>query len=85
MIARIRAFLSKENEPLRRKVYGLLAPALALLVAKGLITEDVADLIAGGAGYLLLIPVTEWARANVMPFFRNPSPRHLDDGGRKVP
>lgn len=76
MPAALRSFFAKDCEPLRRKLYGVLGPLLAILVAKGIITQDIADIVFGGTGYAVLIPAVEWARANVMPYLRK------DTGGR---
>lgn len=72
-LAAIRRFFSKEDEPLRRRVYFYVVPALALLVTHGILTADQADLVGGLVGYVLLVPVTEWTRSAVSP---TPPGRH---------
>lgn len=72
MLDSIRRFFSKENEPVRRKLYGFVGPVLTLLVAKGYLTDNDADYISGLVGYLLLVPVTEWIRSAVTPFAIKP-------------
>jgi len=67
MTAALRAFFSKEREPVRRKLYGFVGPVLALLVAHGYLTSTDADYLSAIVGSLLLVPVTEWVRSAVAP------------------
>ena len=57
-------------EPLRKYLYGLLAPVVAVLVGYGLVDEDKAGLwIALGTAVLAVIG-TELARQSVTPVHR---------------
>ena len=58
-------FLSKEEEPLRRYVYGVGVGVLTLLVVLGVITDEVAYAIGGFLSLALLVPAVEVARSKV--------------------
>lgn len=56
----------KETEPVRLYIYSILVPALALLVAKGVITsEDALYYGAIGAAALGVVPAVEKVRSVV--------------------
>lgn len=63
----MRNFLSSDNEPLRRYLYGLLAPALALLLGYGVVDGSTVAAITALVGAVLLVPAVEAARAQVTP------------------
>jgi uncharacterized membrane protein HdeD (DUF308 family) len=63
----LRKFLSAEDEPLRRYLYGVAIPVLALLVGVGVLTASVAALVAAVVGAVLLVPGVESLRAKVTP------------------
>lgn len=59
-------FLS-ETEPVRRYLYGLLAPLATLLVALGVTTDAQVALWVGVATAVLGVPAVETARSKVTP------------------
>lgn len=61
------SFLSKEREPLRRYLYGIVGSALAVLLVYGIIDSEQAAVFGALAGSALLVPVTEVARSKVTP------------------
>lgn len=67
MKQRIKFFFSKEGEPLRRTIYGVVGPLLLALVTQGVLTYDLANILIGVIGTVLIIPATEWARTKVTP------------------
>ena len=60
-------FLSKEREPLRRYIYGVVGSALAVLLVYGVIDSEQAAVFGALAGSALLVPATEIARSKVTP------------------
>lgn len=61
-------FLSAENEPLRRWIYGTLVAAAGVATVAGLLTDELAQTLLTFAGaVLLIVPATEAARAKVTP------------------
>ena len=64
---RVKLFFSKDGEPLRRSIYGIVGPLLLALVTQGIVTYDMANIIIGVVGTFLIIPATEWARTKVTP------------------
>jgi hypothetical protein len=58
------------NEPVRRYIYSLLAPIVALLVFYGITTDEAAALWVAVASTVLGIGATEAARARVTPTTR---------------
>lgn len=65
-------FLSKEEEPLRRYLYGVGVVVLALLVTLGVLTEEVAFSIGAVLSAALLVPAVEVARRKVTPVGSEP-------------
>jgi hypothetical protein len=57
-------------EPVRRYIYSLLAPIIALLVFYGITTDEAAALWVAIASGVLGIGATEAARARVTPTAR---------------
>ena len=69
----IKRFISKENEPVRRYIYGVTVAVVALLVVLGFITNQVGLSIGGVATALFLIPTTEVVRNRVTPNAKVPA------------
>lgn len=82
MTVAVRHYFAKDSEPLRRKVHAVMAPVFALLVARGILTQDVADAVLSGAAYAFLAGCVEWARSNVMPFVRHGGAHRAGTGHR---
>ena len=56
-----------ESEPVRRWLYGLLAPVFGLLVFYGLLAEEAVALWLALGEVVLVPPVAEAVRARVTP------------------
>lgn len=56
-----------QNEPVRLYLYGLVTPALTLLVTLGLVSGHVASAVAGIAAAALLVPAGISLRKRVTP------------------
>jgi len=55
------------NEPVRKYLYGILVPVVALLVYKGVVAADEAALWLAVAAAALGVPAVEYARSKVTP------------------
>lgn len=62
MLAKLRAY-----EPLRLAVYPVLVLVAGILVTRGVLDSDAANLVIAAVALLLGIPATEVARAKVTP------------------
>lgn len=71
-------FLSKDEEPLRRYVYGVGVVILALLVTLGVITDDLSKAIDAILVAALLIPGVEVARSKVSPAVEVPASEQVE-------
>lgn len=66
-IESLMTFLSKEREPLRRYLYGILGSALAVLLVYGVIDAEQAAVWGALGASALLVPAVEFARSKVTP------------------
>ncbi|MFC9769076.1 hypothetical protein [Rhodococcus jostii] len=57
----------RNSEPVRLYVYPILAVLIGILVARGVIDAEAADLITGAVALILGVGATEAARAKVTP------------------
>lgn len=60
-------FLDKENEPVRRWIYGALVSAVLVLAGYGIVTDTEVMLWTALLEALLVVPFVESARVKVRP------------------
>lgn len=61
----MKSFLNKENEPVRRWLYGSLSAIVAVLAAYGILSSDTVIVWTALLQALLVVPFVETARASV--------------------
>ncbi len=78
-------FLSKENEPVRRYLYGIGTAVLVLLGTLGLLTGSVVTAVGGVLVAALLVPTAAVLRDKVSPYPGPDEDEALDTVPEDVP